>query len=169
MLRNNSAGHVLLVQVGKSDKVHSVTDGGIWKRLDASNRQMSASEVTELSYQRGIRSAENEVLQIDFSLLQTNTWLSFLSARGLKNGGFIDQLERIGLASKVEGRMLPTRAAVLLFADEPGSLLAAHDSRADIRLMIYDGKQVVPGSTPNLRKAPKTIRGPLIEQIDTVL
>ena len=64
---------------------------------------------------------------------------------------------------------MPTRAAVLLFADEPGSLLAAHGSRADIRLMVYDGKQVVPEATPNLRKTPKTIRGPLIEQIDVAI
>jgi len=55
---------------------------------------------------------------------------------------------------------------VLLFADEPGSLLAAHDSRADIRLMVYSGKTAAPGALPNLRKAPLTIRGPLIVQID---
>lgn len=55
---------------------------------------------------------------------------------------------------------------MLLFADEPGSLLAAHDSRADIRLMVYSGKTAAPGALPNLRKAPLTIRGPLIVQID---
>ncbi|MDP1648877.1 MAG: hypothetical protein Q8M01_11865 [Rubrivivax sp.] len=60
-------------------------------------------------------------------------------------------------------------AAVLLFADEPGSLLAAFGSRADIRLMVYAGKEVGSGATPNLRKPPKTIRGPLIEQIDTAV
>ena len=62
--------------------------------------------------------------------------------------------------------MLPKRAAVLLFAEEPGSLLAGHGTRADVRLMVYEGKAAVPGATPNLRKKPKTIRGPLIEQID---
>ena len=65
--------------------------------------------------------------------------------------------------------MQPTRAAVLLFADEPGSLLAAHDTRADIRLMVYDGRAALPGATPNLRKPPKTIRGPLIDQIDAAV
>ena len=59
----------------------------------------------------------------------------------------------------------PRRAAVLLFVDEPGSLLAAFGSRADIRLMVYAGKEVGSGATPNLRKPPKTIRCPLIEQI----
>jgi ATP-dependent DNA helicase RecG len=77
-----------------------------------------------------------------------------------------DQLLRCGLAVEVQAAVQPTRAAVLLFADEPGSLLAAHDTRADIRLMVYDGKAVLPGATPNLRKQPKTIRGPLVDQID---
>jgi ATP-dependent DNA helicase RecG len=60
----------------------------------------------------------------------------------------------------------PTRAAVLLFAEEPGSLLAAHDTRADIRLMVYQGKSEASGSMPTLVRQPKTIRGPLIDQID---
>jgi ATP-dependent DNA helicase RecG len=61
------------------------------------------------------------------------------------------------------------RAAVLLFADEPGSLLAMHGSRADVRVLVYDGKQAVPGATPNLRKPAKTVRGPLIGQIDAAI
>ena len=32
--------------------------------------------------------------------------------------------------------------------------------------MVFDGKVMQPGATPNYRKKPKTIRGPLIEQID---
>jgi ATP-dependent DNA helicase RecG len=70
------------------------------------------------------------------------------------------------LADTVSGELRPTRAAVLLFADEPGSLLAAHGSRADIRLMVYSGKTAAPGAVPNMRKTPLTIRGPLIVQID---
>jgi ATP-dependent DNA helicase RecG len=78
-------------------------------------------------------------------------------------------LQKLGLALKVGNEVQPTRAAVLLFAEEPGGLLAAQGSRADIRLMVYDGKQAVPGATPNLRKTPKTIRGPVIEQIDAAV
>jgi len=165
-LRNGKAGHLVLVRTTKSDKVHSIVDDGTWMRLDAGNREMSATEITELSYRRGVRSAESEPMAVPLELLEMETWRSFVAARGLKSGTFAEQLQKIGLASKAGNEILPTRAAVLLFADEPGSLLAAHGSRADIRLMVYDGKQVVPGATPNLRKTPKTIRGPLIEQID---
>ncbi len=41
--------------------------------------------------------------------------------------------------------------------------------RADVRVMVYDGKQVSTGATPNLRKPAKTILGPLIDQIDATV
>jgi ATP-dependent DNA helicase RecG len=37
------------------------------------------------------------------------------------------------------------------FADERGSLLASFDGRADLRVMVYDGKRAIAGATPNLR------------------
>lgn len=163
------AGHLLLVSVVRSSAVHSIVNGGTYTRLDASNRPMGAAEVTELSYRRGVRSAVNDTVPVALERLQTDAWRRFVAARGLKSGDLGDQLLRIGLADEVAGAVQPKRAAVLLFADEPGSLLAAHDTRADIRLMVYDGKAVVPGATPNLRKQPKTIRGPLVDQIDAAV
>jgi len=160
------AGHLLIIRVEKSDKVHSLVNNGTWTRLDASNRQMSATEVTELSYRRGIRSAASEPVPINLAMLQTEAWRRFVQGRGLKSGTFDEQLQRIGLAQVIDGVVQPTRAAVLLFADEPGSLLAAHDTRADIRLMVYQGKSEASGSMPTLVRQPKTIRGPLIDQID---
>ncbi|HBA71898.1 MAG: hypothetical protein A2X82_12975 [Geobacteraceae bacterium GWC2_55_20] len=165
-LRDSSAGQVVLVQVSQSDKVHSIVDDGTWTRLTSGNREMTAAEIAELSYRRGVRSAESEPVPVSLDLLATDAWRRFVDARGLKSGAIADQLFRIGLAEKSGGDMLPRRAAVLLFADEPGSLLAAQGSRADIRLMLYDGNVMQAGATPNLRKPPKTIRGPLIDQID---
>ena len=164
-----AVGHVLLVQVGRSNFVHSIINSGTFTRLDAGNRQMTAGEVTELSYRRGVRSAASEPVPVSLERLQTDAWRRFLAMRGPLTGSFADQLLRTGLALEVEGAVQPTRAAVLLFADEPGSLLAAHDTRADVRLMVYDGKAPVPGATPNLRKQPKTIRGPLVDQIDAAV
>lgn len=162
-------GHVLLVHVGRSDRVHSIVDSGTFTRLEASNRQLSAGEVTELSYRRGVRSAASEPVPVALDHLQTDAWRRFAAARGPLTGTFSDQLLRVGLAEVVSGVVQPRRAAVLLFADEPGGLLAAHDTRADVRLMVYDGKAAVPGATPNLRKQPKTIRGPLVDQIDAAV
>jgi ATP-dependent DNA helicase RecG len=172
-LRDDSTGHVALVRVGKSEHVHSVVDGGTWSRADASNRQLGATEITDLSYRRGERSAESETVAVPMNLLETGTWRSFVSSRGMRAGSMAEQLQRIGLADVVKAatgeEVQPRRAAVLLFAEEPGSLLAAFGTRADIRLMVYAGKEVGAGATPNLRKPPKTIRGPLIEQIDAAV
>ncbi len=173
MLREGHAGHVALVRVGKSERVHSVVDGGTWARGDASNRQLGAVEITDLSYRRGERSAESETVAVPMNLLDTATWHSFVSSRGMRAGSMAERLTRIGLADVVKGaagdEVQPRRAAVLLFAEEPGSLLAAFGTRADIRLMVYAGKEVGSGATPNLRKPPTTIRGPLIEQIDAAV
>ncbi len=168
-LREGTPGHVVMVQVPRSDKVHSIVDNGTWTRLEASNRQMLAQDVTELSYRRGVRSAESEPVAVPLELLETDAWRRFVQGRGLKAGSFADQLCRIGLAEKAGGAVLPRRAAVLLFADEPAGLLAAHGTRADIRLMVFDGKVAQPGATPNYRKRPTTIRGPLVEQIDAAV
>ena len=168
-LRDGKPGHIVIVRVHKSERVHSVVDGGTWWRGDASNRQLSASEISDLVYQRGERSAESETVSISLDLLENETWRSFVTQRGLKSGTFADHLYRIGLAEKCGGTLLPRRAAVLLFCDEPGSVLAAHGTRADIRLLVYDGTIPQSGATPNLRKQAKTIRGPLIQQIDTAV
>ncbi|MDZ7585258.1 MAG: ATP-binding protein [Thiobacillus sp.] len=167
LLHDGKPGHIMLLRVEKSELVHSVVGDGTWTRMDASNREMNAAEIADLHYRRGVRSATSETVPVPLALLETDTWRTFVAARGLKAGSFAEQLQRIGLAVPSEGGAVqPTRAAVLLFADEPGNLLAAHESRADIRIMVYEGKAALPGATPNLRKAPKTVRGPLIEQID---
>jgi ATP-dependent DNA helicase RecG len=162
-------GHLLLVQVGRTSGVHSIINGSTFTRLDAGNRSMSAGESTDLSYRRGVRSASSEPVPVTLDRLKTDAWRRFAEARGPLSGSFSDQLLRIGLAEEVNGVIQPRRAAVLLFADEPGSLLASLDCRADVRVMVYDGKQVSTGATPNLRKPAKTIRGPLIDQIDATV
>ncbi len=165
-LHDAKPGHIVLLRVEKSEQVHTVTGDGTWVRMDASNREMNAAEIADLHYRRGVRSAVTELVPVALELLKTDAWKRFVGARGLRSGTFAEQLLRIGLANKVGNEVRPTRAAVLLFADEPGSLLAAHDTRADIRIMVYDGKAATASATPNYRKRPKTIRGPLIDQID---
>ena len=165
-LRDGKAGHVVLLRIEKSEKVHSVVNDGTWTRMDSSNSELAAAKIAELHYQRGVRSAASETVPVPLSLLVTDTWKSFVAARGLSPGSIAEQLGRIGLANHVGDEVHPTRAAVLLFAEEPGSLLAAHDTRADIRVMVYEGKAALLEATPNLQKAAKTVRGPLIVQID---
>ncbi|MDR3425747.1 MAG: ATP-binding protein [Alphaproteobacteria bacterium] len=166
-LRDNTDGHIVVVHVLQSGKVHSVIDGNTLCRMRASNRPMTAVEITELSYRRGIRSAEAEPIFVDWSLLETPVWDEFSSARGFgRSRPLPEQMAQLGLALRVEDALRPTRAAVLLFADEPGGLLAAHGSRAEVRLMVYRGKSVEAAATPNFRKPPRVFRGPLVRLIE---
>jgi ATP-dependent DNA helicase RecG len=169
VLHDGKSGSIVLLRVEKSDAVHSIVDDGTWMRMRTSNREMNAAEIADLYYRRGVRSAANEAVPIPLEMLETNAWRRFVAGRGLRAGTFAEQMQRIGLALKMGDEIQPTRAAVLLFADEPGSLLAAHDTRADIRFMVYDGKAALADATPNFRKPPKSIRGPLIDQIDTAV
>jgi ATP-dependent DNA helicase RecG len=164
-LRDGSAGALMLINVPASDKVHSILDDGTWMRGQKSNREMTAPEITELSYRRGVRSAESEPVDVDFELLDTETWRLYLRGRGLAPTGIADQLYRIGLAKKVGGELQPLRAAVLLFADQPGALLAGIGTRADVRVFHYQGNAILEGEVPNLRKPPKTLSGPIYSLI----
>lgn len=164
-LRDGKRGRLVALHVPPSDKVHSILDDGTWTRGQASNREMSASEITELSYRRGVRSAESEPVDVDFDLLETETWRLYLRGRALSPTGIADQLYRVGLAKKVGGELRPVRAAVLLFADQPGALLASTGTRADVRVFHYRGDTIVAGEVPNLRLPPKTLSGPLYRQI----
>lgn len=164
-LRDGCEGYLLLVIVPQSPRVHSILDDGTWMRLDASNREMLANEITELSYRRGVISAECEPVDVPLDLLATDVWHRFAVSRGFLTGDMADRLLRIGLAKRVSGTILPVRAAVLLFADEPGGLLAARQTRADVRIFHYQGNRIEPGSVPNLLKSPKTIAGSLCTQI----
>ncbi|WP_074775038.1 RNA-binding domain-containing protein [Nitrosospira multiformis] len=166
-LRDGGAGHVVLVRVPRSGKVHSIVDDGTWLRLDTGNREMTAAEIAELSYRRGVNSAESEPVPVDWSLLDTPVWAEFSAARGFnRSRSIIERMAQVGLAEKVAGEWIPRRAAVLLFGDEPGGLLAAHSTRAEVRLVVYQGKAVEAGAKPNMRKPPRTLRGPLSRLID---
>jgi len=155
-------GSLLIVDVPKSTKVHSVLDSGTWKRMERSNRQMTAEEVNELSFLRGMISAETEIVDVDLDLLETESWRDYCRARGISSGDVADRMRRIGLAKLQNGVVRPLRAAVLLFADDPSGLLAR---KSTIRIFHYSGSSIEYGDTPNLLKTPKTINGSLIQQI----
>lgn len=164
-LHNGQPGHVVMLRIEKSDQVHSVVGNGTWTRMDASNRELSAAEIADLTYQRGVKSAETLPMPVALDLLNTDAWRSYCLTRGLADLDVAVRLPRLGLAVSGEGGLQPLLAALLLFADEPGALLAGQGMRADIRVFHYKGKAVQRGEVPNLLLPPKTISGPVVEQI----
>ena len=162
VLHDGQQGSVVVVSVAKSPHVHSIVDDGTFIRLSKSNKQLVASEINELSFARGVISAETQLEHVDVALLDTPLWRAYATQRRLTRP-LPEALEQMGLARKDErGALKPTRAAVLLFAEDPSGLMAAKTS---IRVFRYKGDRVTHEPTPNLLKPPKTIGGPLIRQI----
>lgn len=173
ILRDGQPGRVVLVRVPQSATVHSIVDNGTLTRLPSSNREMSAAEINDLMFRRGVVSAEGQAVEVPVTVIETAHWEMYCAARGLSVGTTGDRLIRIGLGKQVgEGpnaTIWPKRAAVLLFADFPSDVLAAHGGRAGVRVLHFSGSQVEHGPNPNLKKAPQTLRGPVVALINHTL
>jgi ATP-dependent DNA helicase RecG len=161
-LRDGRLGKLTLVTVAKSAAVHSIVDGGTPGRFEKSNRWLSAEEITRLSLQRGKISAVDEPVPVPFDLLDTATWRSYAESRRLTRV-LPEALRHTNLAREdASGIVRPTRAAVLLFAEEPNGLL---NSKCTVRVFHYRGDRVEHTASTNLVRPPRTAGGPLIEQI----
>lgn len=162
MLRDGSKGSVVVLTITKSDSVHSIVLDGTWQRLTKGNKELVAEEITRLALDRGKTTAEERLADVDFRLLDGRLWKSYASERRLTRE-MPEALEHLGLAKQnAEGKLLPTWAAVLLFAEEPGGLLR---TKAAIRIFHYKGERVEHDATPNLVRPPRTIGGALAVQI----
>lgn len=161
-LRTGKPGTVLLLHVPKSAAVHSIVDGGTYVRNGRTNRQIAASEITELALKRGTATVVGAPVDVPFDLLDTATWREYAEARRLTRK-LPEALQHLGLAKPGDdGRLRPTAAAVLLFAEEPGGLL---DRKCAVRIFHYKGERVEHGDSPNLLRPPRTVTGPVIALI----
>jgi ATP-dependent DNA helicase RecG len=159
--------HLLLLDVERSEHVHSIVGDGTRKRLGASNCQMTAREIIDLVYKRGDRTAEYECMEVEWARLNTPAWHTYVKARGLTDGDIADQLRRVDLAAWHEGELQPRRAAVVLFAEEPGGHLAGVLARCEIKLLVYSGTRDEASQIPNFRKSPRVFRGPMVDLIES--
>ena len=95
--------------------------------------------------------------------LKTEWFKAWKNKRDLE-GSPEEILPKVGLAAKDDdGRLLPTRAAVLLFAEFPDSLMA--DSRCAIRIFRYKDVEVNYRDRPDLLTTPVNLEGPIIKLI----
>lgn len=161
-LRTGEHGSIILLKIAKSGRVHSIVDDGTFIRLTKGNKHLTASEINNLCHARGAITAESQTEEVDFELLDTDYWRAYASKRKLTRT--IDQaLFHVGLAKKnAAGQLRPTRAAVLLFAEDPSGVLAGKTS---IRIFHYRGAQISTDPNTNLVRPPTTIGGPLVRQI----
>ena len=75
--------------------------------------------------------------------------------------GILEKSEEMKKRNK-EGKLLPTRAAVLLFGEEPSGLMGA---KGAVRIFHYRGSRVQTDPNTNLLRPPRTVSGPVCRQI----
>lgn len=160
-LRTGQMGEIRVCFVPKSGLVHSIKGGGTYARFGSQNRQLTANEITNLSLQRGVQSAVDAPADVPVELLETDWWKQYAEQRQLSRP-FPDVLKHIGLSVPDGSEWKPSMAAVLLFAEFPGSLL---HRKCAIRIFHYRGHEVEYQENTNLIGKPITIDGPLIQQI----
>jgi ATP-dependent DNA helicase RecG len=161
-LRDGAPGHLMIVHVEPSSEVHSLVNGGTYVRYGSSNREVSAAEITNLSLQRGAVSFVALTVDVALELLDTEYFHGYATARKLTRP-FRESLLHLGLAKQdAAGALKPTRAAVLLFAEDPAGVL---DAKCTVRIFHYRGDAIEHKESTNLLRPPKTIRGPIIVQI----
>lgn len=133
-------------------------------RQQKSNIELSPHEVIAFSYAKGFRRADIEPVEVNFSLLDTAHYQEWKNSRRISGTDIKEILEKTGLARRDgQNRLLPTRAAVLLFAEYPTNLM---DTKCTVRIFQYSGKIEKIGDTPNLVSVPETIQGPIVKTIN---
>lgn len=160
---NEGGVRIALILVPKlTDHLRS-HDNKIWVRQQKSNRCLSPDEIIKYLYLRGFEKADRLLVDVDFHLLDTDVFKTWRDSRSVSGSNMEEVLEKTGLARKnSEGKIQPTLAAVLLFAEYPNDLT---DHKCSIRILQYTGKAERIGETLNLISNPKTINGSLIKQI----
>lgn len=154
---------VALLFIPKAIDSFRSVNNHVYVRGEKGNRQLTAHEVVKFAYAKGFERADKGLVSIDFSLLKTSYFEEWKEARRINGSPIEIILEKTGLARKNEqGKLLPTLAAVLLFAEYPNELT---ETKCAIRVFQYTGTIESIGETPNLIGVPKTIQGPLIKEI----
>lgn len=152
---------IAILTIEKSEDSFHCWENQVWIRQKKGNRQISPQEIIHYSYAKWFQKADQELVDIDFSLLETKYFSQWRESRDIGGANISDILYKSWLARKHEtGKIFPTRAAVLLFAEYPNDIL---EDKCTVRVFRYTGNLEMIDETPNLIGTPKTINGPIIE------
>lgn len=154
---------IALLRVPKVGDGFRSIEGHVFIRLERGNKRLSPQEIVHLAYVKGFERADRELVKINFDLLKTAYYESWRKKRGIHDDAVDIVLEKTGLARVEHGKLLPTRAAVLLFTEYPNDLM---DTKCTIRVFQYEGNLETIKETLNLLGTPKNIGGPVIKQIN---
>ncbi|MCK5211225.1 putative DNA binding domain-containing protein [Candidatus Parcubacteria bacterium] len=154
---------IAIIMVPKATDGFHCYNNKVYVRQLKSNKLLSPQEIIDLSYAKGFKKADRELVKVDFKLLNTAYFQTWQQSRRITGKEIFEVLEKIGLARKNDNnKLLPTRAAVMLFAEYPTNLM---DTKCTIRVFQYFGMKEIIKEAPNLIGTPKTIEGPVVRLI----
>jgi ATP-dependent DNA helicase RecG len=156
--------NVAAISIPKARDNFFTIDNRVWVRLEKGNKVLTPHEVVKLSYAKGFQHADRELVEVDFDLLKTEYYERWREARKIPFSDISEVLFHTGLARKDENGILkPVRAAVLLFAHFPHTIMK---TKCTIRIFQYEGTLEKIQETLNLLSTPVTIEGPAVKQIE---
>ncbi|MDI9312717.1 MAG: putative DNA binding domain-containing protein [Limnohabitans sp.] len=151
-----------IIVIGKNTNSISSIDNKVYIRGKKGNIELNTHEIIEYAYARGYKTSDNELVDVDFELLNTELLKSYFNKNKHNIDDFIQELFNLGLAKKENEKIKPTRAAVLLFADHPTLLM---ETKCAVKIFKYKGNIEQYKEVPNLIGQPKIIEGNLIKTI----
>lgn len=158
-----NAKTIAILSIEKSTDQLRYINNEVFIRGKKSNKKLSPTEIVKYSYAKGFEKADKELVKVDFELLNTEYYKAWKESRNISYNDIKDVLFHTWLARKnEEWILLPTRAAILLFALYPTNLM---DTKCTIRVFQYTWTLEKIGETPNLIGVPKTIEWPTIKLI----
>lgn len=158
---------LLVVNIGKSNDVHSLKKGDTFVRRGNQNVKITANEIIRRKYEKGSIKFESEssgiqtLDEIDTGLF--NTYKRDTQSEGEDNWQF---LKDNGLAIKRDNIFELTKAGVLLFHKNPSVALG---SKCGVKISHYYGTKPTYSGRPNFVRRPFTVEGPLLHQIEKTI
>lgn len=160
---------IVLIQVFKSDFIHSLRKGETFVRRGSQNVKITASEITRLQYEKGsvkyelesarisnLDSVENQLFQglkKDTNSLDEDDW-QFLKDNGL------------AMYDKRKNKLFLNVAGALLLCKNPAVILG---TKSSIKISHFYGIDINYTGDPNFVRRPISIEGPLIKQISATV
>ena len=153
-----------LLYVPKAGDGFRYYENHVWVRLERGNKMLNPQDIIHFAYVKGFSRSDKELVEVNFDLLKTDFYEAWRKKRNINENQIELILEKTGLARQNENRkLLPTRAAVLLFSEFPNDLL---DTKCSVRVFQIEGNlETINNETLNWIGPPKNINGPVSKQI----
>ncbi|MDO8609645.1 MAG: putative DNA binding domain-containing protein [bacterium] len=164
---NKQKDKLIVVNIKKSNDVHSLKKGDTFVRRGRQNVKIGASEITRLKYDKGSIHFESETSgkttldELDIDLIRR-----YQEDTSSKEQEIWLFLKDNGLAIKKNDSYELTKAGVLLFGKNPAVILG---NKCSIKVSHYYGTKPTHSGESNFVRRPFTIEGPLLYLVQKTL